>query len=220
VAHDEALRPQAGERHRDSGADRWPTRCRGRVRQRANSRGLPSGVVFDIEQTEGEPLPEPREARGDPGIRTASLKSTILAQNIVLESVSDLGGALGTSSGGHIRLLTGLSPAVQFATLVHEYAHLCSAVGYVQLSRQRLGPSGTTQRSISAELAFRFSEPCDCPSPLWHFFGRERTRGPHQVQGALIGGHSVRDGSKPGRSPRVSWPHVRFILVNLKSRNP
>ena len=30
---------------------------------------------------------------------------------------------MGTSSGGRIRLLTGLSPAVEFATLVHEYAH-------------------------------------------------------------------------------------------------
>jgi hypothetical protein len=63
------------------------------------------------------------EASGDPGARTASLKSAILEQGIVLESVPDLGGALGTSSGGRIRLLNGLSPAVEFTTLVHEYAH-------------------------------------------------------------------------------------------------
>lgn len=40
-----------------------------------------------------------------------------------MESVADFWGALGTSSGGRIRLLTGLSPAVEFTTLVHEYAH-------------------------------------------------------------------------------------------------
>ena len=52
-----------------------------------------------------------------------SLKAAILARGIALESVDDLGGALGTSSGGRIRILTGLSPSVEFTTLVHEYAH-------------------------------------------------------------------------------------------------
>ena len=51
------------------------------------------------------------------------LKTAILGQGIALESVDDLGGALGTSSGGRIQLLNGLSPAMEFTTLVHEYAH-------------------------------------------------------------------------------------------------
>jgi hypothetical protein len=41
----------------------------------------------------------------------------------VREAVDDLGGALGASSGGRIQLLSGLSPATKFTTLVHEYAH-------------------------------------------------------------------------------------------------
>ncbi len=85
--------------------------------------GFRAAYVFDVEQTDGEPLPEPGEASGDPGAKTASLKAAILAQGIALESVDDLGGALGTSSGGRIRLLNGLSPAMEFTTLVHEYAH-------------------------------------------------------------------------------------------------
>jgi hypothetical protein len=51
------------------------------------------------------------------------LKNAILDRGIALESVDNLDGALGTSSGGCIRLLNGLSPATEFTTLVHEYAH-------------------------------------------------------------------------------------------------
>ena len=79
--------------------------------------------VFDIDQTDGEPLPTPCEASGDPGAKTALLKTAILEQGIALEYVDELGGALGTSSGGCIRLLNGLSPAMEFTTLVHEHAH-------------------------------------------------------------------------------------------------
>jgi hypothetical protein len=85
--------------------------------------GFRAAYVFDVEQTDGEPLPTPCEAAGDPGTKTASLKTAILGRGIALESVDDLGGALGTSSGGLIRLLNGLSPAMEFTTLVHEYAH-------------------------------------------------------------------------------------------------
>ena len=85
--------------------------------------GFRAAYVFDVEQTDGEPLPQPSEAGGDPGAATAALKTAISGQGIALESVDDLGGALGTSSGGCIRLLVGLSPAMEFTTLVHEYAH-------------------------------------------------------------------------------------------------
>ena len=84
--------------------------------------GFRAAYVFDVEQTDGEPLGEPGEATGDPGTKTASLKTAILGQGIALESVDHLDGALGTSSGGCIRLLNGLSPATEFTTLVHEYA--------------------------------------------------------------------------------------------------
>jgi N-terminal domain of anti-restriction factor ArdC len=85
--------------------------------------GFRAAYVFDIEQTDGEPLPTPSETSGDPGSKTTALKAAILGQGIALEAVDDLGGALGTSSGGCIRLLNSLSPAMEFTTLVHEYAH-------------------------------------------------------------------------------------------------
>ena len=68
-------------------------------------------------------MPQPSEAQGDPGGATAGLKAAITAHGIILEYASELGGALGVSCGGRIRVLTGLSTAAEFAVLSHEYAH-------------------------------------------------------------------------------------------------
>lgn len=68
-------------------------------------------------------MPEPAEAAGDPGVKTASLRAAITAQGIALDYVTELDGALGTSSGGRIQVLTGLQPASEFMVLAHEYAH-------------------------------------------------------------------------------------------------
>jgi hypothetical protein len=85
--------------------------------------GFRAAYIFDVQQTDGEPLPAPSEASGDPGAATEILKASVLERGIAIEFVDDLGGALGMSSGGRIHLVRGLSPAVQFTTLVHEYAH-------------------------------------------------------------------------------------------------
>ena len=71
--------------------------------------------------------PSLAKRQADPGANTAALKSAILERGITVKSVDDLDGALGTSSGGCIRLLNGLSPATEFTTLVHEYAHTADA---------------------------------------------------------------------------------------------
>ena len=85
--------------------------------------GFRAAYVFDVAQTEGEPLPEPAEASGDPGGKTAALRAAIAASGITVETSDDLGGALGTSAGGRIQVLNGLSAAEAFMVLVHEYAH-------------------------------------------------------------------------------------------------
>jgi hypothetical protein len=82
--------------------------------------------VFDVSQTEGEPLPSLslHEARGDPGVHTEKLKAFVSAQGITLEYTTALrSGVLGSSSGGRIRLREGLSPVEEFTTLAHEVAH-------------------------------------------------------------------------------------------------
>jgi len=77
--------------------------------------------VFDVAQTEGEPLPECPEWRDQE--KDPSLEDALLAfakkKGIQVERNDDLGGPEGVSSGGKIRLLhtTGTR------TLVHELAH-------------------------------------------------------------------------------------------------
>lgn len=85
--------------------------------------GFRAAYVFDVAQTDGEPLPETAQAAGDPGTRTRALEATITAQGITVEHVDDLDGAYGTSSGGRIQILNGLAPAAEFSVLAHEYAH-------------------------------------------------------------------------------------------------
>lgn len=85
--------------------------------------GFRAAYVFDVEQTDGAPLPQPAEIGGDPGDKTESLKAAIAARNIVVEYADHLGGALGLSCGGRIRVLNGLTRASEFAVLAHEFAH-------------------------------------------------------------------------------------------------
>jgi hypothetical protein len=79
--------------------------------------------VFDVAQTDGEPLPSAATVSGDPGQRTATLRSAIIARGIALDDLDDLGGALGTSAGGLIQIVKSLAPAEEFVVLVHEFAH-------------------------------------------------------------------------------------------------
>jgi antirestriction protein ArdC len=79
--------------------------------------------VFDVSQTDGEPLPEPGTVSGDPAIHTARLKSFIADRGIRLDYAETLGGADGRSHGGRIEMLKGLTPAEEFSTLAHELAH-------------------------------------------------------------------------------------------------
>jgi len=85
--------------------------------------GFRAAYVFDVAQTDGEPLPAPAAVSGDPGATFELLTAAICKRGITIERADDLGGALGTSHGGAIRLLNGLPPAVAFTTLAHEYAH-------------------------------------------------------------------------------------------------
>jgi hypothetical protein len=79
--------------------------------------------VFDIAQTDGQPLADIAEATGDPGDRTTTLRTAIAERGISVDYVDELGGALGTSAGGRIQILNGLSPASEFVVLAHEFAH-------------------------------------------------------------------------------------------------
>jgi antirestriction protein ArdC len=85
--------------------------------------GFRTAHVFDVEQTDGAPLPQTADVAGDPGEQTAALKRAIVAHGVSLEYTDNLGGALGLSCGGRIRVLNGLPAASEFAVLAHEFAH-------------------------------------------------------------------------------------------------
>lgn len=78
--------------------------------------------VFDASQTDGKPMPEIRRVAGDPGDFTRRVKEFIQSRGIAL-TYEDLNGAEGLSSGGQIRVKSGLPPAEEFSVLVHELAH-------------------------------------------------------------------------------------------------
>lgn len=78
--------------------------------------------VFDIEQTEGEPLPEIAKPQGEPGEWLARLKAFAAAESIEI-AYQHVPGTLGTSAGGRITIKPDLDPAYEFDVLAHELAH-------------------------------------------------------------------------------------------------
>ena len=85
--------------------------------------GFKAAYVFDVTQTDGEPLPELSEVSGDPGLHLEQLKALVTARGISLDYSHDLGTADGRSRNGRIELRPGMAPAHEFEVLVHELAH-------------------------------------------------------------------------------------------------
>jgi len=82
-----------------------------------------AAYVFDVSQTDGEPLPDFARVGGNPNGHTDRLKSFVSSKGITLEYTDDIGSADGASLGGTIKLKPDLSPAEEFSVLTHELAH-------------------------------------------------------------------------------------------------
>jgi len=91
--------------------------------QSSTAIGFRAAYVFDITQTDGQPLAEIGNVNGDPREYRERLAKFVVEQGVALEYSDDIAPARGTSSGGKIMLLPGQSPAEEFATLAHETAH-------------------------------------------------------------------------------------------------
>jgi antirestriction protein ArdC len=113
--------------------------------------GFRATFVFDVSQTEGQPLPDAgiQETKGDPGIFSDRLRQFATGRNIVLKEVGadELGTALGSSSGGTIKLKSDLEKAASFAVLAHEVAHEILHQGEARRERK----TTTNQRELEAE---------------------------------------------------------------------
>lgn len=110
--------------------------------------------VFDLDQTDGEALPEFARVAGDPQSYLPRLEAFVATQSIELIERDALGGALGLSRGGRIELASGLSPAERFAVLVHELAHEMLH----QTDRPAARPSKCVRETEAEAVAFIVSQ--------------------------------------------------------------
>ena len=90
-------------------------------RQLLGFRGV---YVFDVAQTDGDPLPElGNTVCGEVGETLPRLIEFVASQGIKFEYSKAIAPALGMSYGGLIRLLPDMTPTETLSTLVHEVAH-------------------------------------------------------------------------------------------------
>jgi hypothetical protein len=85
--------------------------------------GFRAVYVFDVTQTEGKEMPTLTEMQGDVAGYRERLSQFVQAQGVELKYSERIAPAKGLSHGGKITLLTGMQPAEEFSTLVHEIAH-------------------------------------------------------------------------------------------------
>ena len=85
--------------------------------------GFRAVYVFDITQTEGKELATLAEVSGDVSGYSERLFKFVEGQNVELSFSERIAPAKGLSHGGKITLLSGMQPAEEFSTLVHEIAH-------------------------------------------------------------------------------------------------
>jgi len=85
--------------------------------------GFRTVYVFDVSQTDGDPLPEFPTVQGEPGVFLERLQEAIKAHGVELVEDFIPGGALGVCEGERIVIRPDLSEAEKFKTLAHEFAH-------------------------------------------------------------------------------------------------
>jgi antirestriction protein ArdC len=85
--------------------------------------GFRAVYVFDVTQTEGKELPTLTEVNGDVSGYRERLFKFVELQSVELGFSERIAPAKGLSHGGKITLLSGMQPAEEFSTLVHEIAH-------------------------------------------------------------------------------------------------
>jgi hypothetical protein len=85
--------------------------------------GYRAAVVFDVADTEGDPLPSLSRFDGNPGEYLARLKSLVSRSGCVLKYSTSILPARGQCSVGKIILLPDMTPAEEFHVLSHELGH-------------------------------------------------------------------------------------------------
>ena len=117
--------------------------------ERARVFGFKACHVWDVSQTDGEPLAEFATVKVDPGDYADRLKEFVTAEGITLEYSDDIRPAKGMSSGDKITLLPSLDPAESASVLVHELAH-----SMMHFSERRASTTKTVRETEAEAVAF------------------------------------------------------------------
>ena len=120
------LAPMVGRRNQQSDAVATEIATHNAADERnpeAQLYGFRAVYVFDVSQTEGKELPNLTDAEGDVTGYRERLIEYVESEGIKLSYSEKIAPAKGLSSGKRITLLTGMQPAEEFSTLVHELAH-------------------------------------------------------------------------------------------------
>lgn len=105
--------------------------------------------VFDVSQTEGEPLPEFARVTGDPGVYLTRLQAFAESRGTDVRYEHIPGSAEGYSSGGQIVVQEGLTPSVTCSILAHELAH-----EFLHQGDRNDRPSKTVRETEAEAVAF------------------------------------------------------------------
>ncbi len=131
----------------------------GEVEKQKRVVGFRGVTVFDVSQTEGEPLPEGPahryvnqlgEGEAPAGMRE-SLTSWIEAQGYTVDDADDIGGANGSTSPltKQVRILSSMTERQKAKTLAHEAAHI--ALGHMERTGEYHLGGGRSVMEIEAE---------------------------------------------------------------------
>lgn len=100
----------------------WAFRLPPAKKVRLEVNGFHPGNVFDVSDTEGEPLPEFPAASANLGPYLDAVRRAVAASGIALKYVQRLSGDDRLPSGDTIELLTGATPCEEFVALTRRYA--------------------------------------------------------------------------------------------------
>jgi antirestriction protein ArdC len=114
------LAPMIGKKRKEEDATREQD---SKTNGNARLYGFRAVYVFDVTQTEGKDLPSLTEVNGDVSGYRERLFKFVATQSVELSFSENIAPAKGLSHGGKITLLSGMQPAEEFSTLVHEIAH-------------------------------------------------------------------------------------------------
>src|SRR6202049_4231831 len=174
--------------------------------------GFRAVYVFDIIQTEGKDLPTLTEVNGDVSGYRERLFKFVEDQSVEISFSERIAPAKGLSYGGKMTLLSGMQPAEEFSTLVHEIAHEMLHRG----DRRTLTTKQVRETEAEA-VAFVVCQSVGLQNgtasqdyiQLWHGDAnllRESLEAVPATRACISGGH--RPGASGTRSSRITRQHL------------